>query len=139
MHPQTQGKDERFHRTLKRELLERGGFNSLQHCQQAFDHWREQYNLIRPHQALGQKPPSSRYVASARLYPDQLPTIEYDATDDVRKVRASGCISFSGKQIFVGEGLVGEPVAVRPGDTDGLFQVIFCNRKISEIDLRTEL
>ena len=139
MHPQTQGKDERFHRTLKRELLERGGFNSLHNCQQAFDRWRDQYNLIRPHQALGQRPPSSRYVASARPYPDQLPTIEYEATDDVRKVRASGCISFSGKQIFVGEGLVGEPVAVRPSDTDGLFQVIFCNRKISEIDLRTGL
>jgi len=56
-HPQTQGKDERFHRTLKLELLSRQGFNSLTACQAAFNRWRDQYNQIRPHQALGKKPP----------------------------------------------------------------------------------
>lgn len=139
MHPQTQGKDERFHRTLKRELLNLNGFNSLQACQQALDGWREQYNLIRPHHALGQRPPISRYMASARPYPDRLPMVEYDTGDDVRKVRGNGYINFSGRQLFVGEGLAGESVAVRPSDIDGLFHVMFCNRKISEIDLRIEL
>jgi transposase InsO family protein len=56
-HPQTQGKDERFHRTLKRELLDHRGFDSISRCQHAFDEWRDQYNLIRPHESLGQKPP----------------------------------------------------------------------------------
>lgn len=139
MHPQTQGKDERFHRTLKRELLNRNGFNSLQACQQALDRWRDQYNVIRPHQALDYKPPISRYRVSARPYPDQLPAVEYDTGDEVRKVRANGYINFSGRPLFVGEGLAGEPVAVRPSDTDGIFHVMFCNRKISEIDLRIEL
>jgi transposase InsO family protein len=139
MHPQTQGKDERFHRTLKRELLNRNGFNSLQACQKAFDGWRDQYNLIRPHHALDQKPPISRYRASARLYADQLPAVEYDVGDEVRHVRGNGYISFSGRQLFVGEGLAGEPVAVRPSDIDGLFDVVFCNRKVSEIDLRIAL
>jgi transposase len=36
-HPQTQGKDERFQRTLKRELLNRSGFNSIEACQSAFN------------------------------------------------------------------------------------------------------
>ena len=138
MHPQTQGKDERFHRTLKRELLNRHGFNSLQACQQALDRWRDQYNLIRPHHALDQKPPISRYTASARPYPDQLPAVEYDTGDEVRKVRGNGYISFSNRQVFVGEGLAGERVAVRPSDVDGLFHVLFCNRKVNEIDLRIE-
>lgn len=138
-HPQTQGKDERFHRTLKRELLCRSGFNSLQACQQALDGWRDQYNLIRPHHALDQKPPISRYTASARSYPDRLPTVEYDTGDEVRKVRDNGCINFLGRQLFVGEGLAGEPVAIRESDTDGLFHIIFCNRKVSEIDLRNNL
>jgi transposase InsO family protein len=136
MHPQTQGKDERFHRTLKRELLNRNGFNSLQACQQALDGWRDQYNLIRPHQALDQKPPSSRYRTSARPYPEELPMVEYDIGDQVRKVRGNGYINFSGRQLFVSEGLAGEPVAVRPSDVDGLFHVMFCNRKVGEIDLR---
>jgi transposase InsO family protein len=89
-HPQTQGKDERFHRTLKRELLDRFGFNSIDACQSAFNSWRDQYNLIRPHEALGQKPPISRYVPSARPFPAQLPAVEYDEGDDVRKVRQHG-------------------------------------------------
>lgn len=136
MHPQTQGKDERFHRTLKRELLSRRGFNSLQECQDAFDIWRDQYNLVRPHHALDQQPPISRYTASGRKFPAQLPDVEYDSHDDVRKVKRSGCISFSGLQPYIGEGLAGEPVAVRPTDTEGLFDVMFCTRKVAEIDLR---
>lgn len=136
MHPQTQGKDERFHRTLKHELLERRGFHSLQDCQRAFDTWREQYNLVRPHHALDHQPPISRYSASGRPLPAQLPDIEYESDDDVRKVRGSGCINFLGLHPFVGEGLVGERVAVRPTDTDGLFDVVFGTRKVREIDLR---
>ena len=135
MHPQTQGKDERFHRTLKRELLSRRGFNSLSDCQQAFDGWRDQYNMVRPHYALDQRPPISRYAPSARKFPTKLPPIEYDCGDVVRKVRGNGHINYSGLQLFVGEGLVGEHVAVRPTDADGFFHVVFCNRKVGEIDL----
>jgi len=135
-HPQTQGKDERFHRTLKLELLTHRGFSSLAACQDAFDEWREQYNLIRPHSALNQQPPVTRYAASGRPYPEILPPIQYDVNDEVRKVRRNGHISFSNQQLFVGEGLVGEHVAVRPADDDGLFHIVFCNRKVGEIDLR---
>lgn len=135
-HPQTQGKDERFHRTLKLELLNQG-FNSLVACQDAFDKWREQYNLVRPHSALDQKPPVSRYTASGRAYPARLPAVEYGAEDKVRKVRGNGHISFQGHQLFVGEGLMGEYVAVRPADDDGLFEVVFCHRKLGKIDLRS--
>jgi len=134
-HPQTQGKDERFHRTLKRELLERSGFNSLQSCQHAFDRWRDQYNLVRPHHALGQRPPVSRYEASARSLPIRLPPIEYDAGDNVRRVTGCGQISFKGHVHFVGEGLLGEHVAVRPTSDDGIYRVMFCHREVGRIDL----
>lgn len=136
MHPQTQGKDERFHRTLKLELLDRRGFHSIDTCQHAFDGWRDQYNTIRPHYALGQRPPASRYTISARRYPEILPSIEYDSRDTIRKVRGNGHITFKGRQLFVGEGLVGEPVAVRPSEIDGLMSVVFCDRAVGEIDLR---
>src|SRR5258708_34279029 len=52
-HPQTQGKDERFHRTLKFEVLRHFNFTTLAHCQPGFDHFREPYNLARPHDPLG--------------------------------------------------------------------------------------
>lgn len=138
MHPQTQGKDERFHRTLKRELLMRSGFNSLPACQLAMDGWRDQYNMIRPHAALNQQPPITRYRPSARRFPDQLPPVEYDTEDEVKKVRGNGHINYAGRQIFVSEGLAGEHVAVRGTDVDGLFQIVFCNRTVGGFDLRIE-
>ena len=134
-HPQTQGKDERFHRTLKRELLNRFGFNSIEDCQKAFNCWRNQYNQIRPHEALGQRPPASRYARSARQFPAQLPDVEYDEGDYVRKVRQHGQMQFKGRDFFVGEGLTGEYVAVRPTEEDGIFRVIYCHREISRLDL----
>lgn len=134
-HPQTQGKDERFHRTLKRDLLARFGFHSIPACQVAFDGWRDQYNLIRPHEALGQKPPITRYRHSARTFPDQLPTVEYDDADTVRKVRRHGQLAFNGRDYFVGEGLTGQLVAIRPAAEDGMFKVIFCDHEVTQIDL----
>ena len=135
-HPQTQGKDERFHRTLKRELLERNGFNTIDACQSAFNGWRDQYNLIRPHEALGQRPPVSRYKPSARPFPSDLPAVEYDEGDEVRRVRRHGQLYFKGRDYFVGEGLLDELVAVRPTAEDGVFKVFFCDREIRTIDLR---
>lgn len=136
-HPQTQGKDERFHRTLKRELLERYGFNSLAACQSAFDRWRDQYNLVRPHEALSQQPPVTRYVPSARPFPAQLPPIDYDDGDDVRKVRRHGQLYFKGRDYFIGEGLTDELVAVRKTEQDGILSIIFCDREVARIDLRS--
>jgi transposase InsO family protein len=60
-HPQTQGKDERFHRTLKAEVLDRRRFGELDEAQAAFDAWREVYNTKRPHEAIGLDVPADRY------------------------------------------------------------------------------
>lgn len=135
-HPQTQGKDERFHRTLKRELLDRAGFHSLQACQHALDAWRDRYNLVRPHEALGQQPPVSRYRPSARAYPERLPEVHYEPGDRVLKVRTKGQIHFAGQQLFIGEGLAGEQVAIRSTSTEGLFAVYFCHKLVRHIDRR---
>ena len=135
-HPQTQGKDERFHRTLKLELLARRGFNSLAECQREFDTWRERYNLVRPHEALGQQPPISRYRPSGRALPSVLPEVEYDTRHPVRKVGAKGYISYHSTLHFIGEGLRNELVAVAPTATDGVFDVYFCHHRIRSIDAR---
>ncbi|MDH4554416.1 IS481 family transposase [Pseudomonas sp. BN417] len=134
-HPQTQGKLERFHQTLKREVLHRA-FRDLAHCQQAMAHWREQYNHDRPHEALGQLPPITRYQPSRRSYPEQLPELDYEASDRVLKVGRIGQINFQGRRVFVGGGLYGERVAIRPTAVEGVYDVVFIHKTLRQLDLR---
>jgi transposase InsO family protein len=135
-HPQTQGKDERFHRTLKAELLSRDGFLQVTDPQPRFDRWRDVYNLERPHEALGLAPPASRYQPSLRPYPETLPAIEYGPGDQVRHVQQGGCLTFRGQAFKVPKAFAGYPVALRPTLTDGEFEVFFCRQKIATVNRR---
>jgi transposase InsO family protein len=134
-HPQTQGKDERFHRTLNLELLRRRTFQNLDHAQSHFDSWRTLYNLERPHEALGMDVPASRYKPSFRSLPDSLPPILYDSSDIVRKVQQTGEIWFHGQPHKIGNAFVGHPVALRPSPIDGVLDVFFCHQQIAQINL----
>lgn len=135
-HPQTNGKDERFHRTLKTELLASRHFKDLDDAQRHFNQWRHLYNAKRPHLALNMDTPASRYTASPRSMPGTLQPIEYGEGDIVRQVGYGGRISFKGRSYRVGRGLIGQPVALRPHlDIDGSFDVFFCHQKVRMIDL----
>lgn len=134
-HPQTQGKDERFHRSLNEEVISRQGFTDLGHCQRAFDRWRDVYNLQRPHEALNLDVPASRYRPSNRQMPKVLPDIEYDANHDIRMVQHQGLINYKGGIYSVPKALKGLPVGLRQTDEDGIMDVIFCHQKISQIEL----
>lgn len=134
-HPQTQGKEERFHRTLKRELLDRHGFSSLDSCQKAFDRWREQYNLLRPHEALDLQPPVHRYHPSGRPFPESVPAIEYDSSDEVRKVLPHGDIRFKQGRVFISQALAGEHVAIRPTADEQIWEVYYCHQRVRQINL----
>lgn len=135
-HPQTQGKDERFHRTLKDELLGRHTFMNLLDCQRHFDRWRYRYNLERPHEALSLEVPASRYQPSPRQFPDTLSPIEYASNGEVRKVQDKGSIYFKGKIFRISKAFRGYPVSLQPTQTDGVYMVYFCHHKITEIDLQ---
>jgi transposase InsO family protein len=135
-HPQTMGKDERLHRTLKAELLSRRRLADLPDSQAAFDAWREMYNHERPHQALDMEPPSSRYESSPRPFPEELPPLLYEPGDHTRKVDAAGRISFANRPLYLGKAFRGQLVGVRPTDIDGVFSVYFCSQCIKELDLR---
>lgn len=134
-HPQTQGKDERFHRTLQREVLSRYSFHDLRQVQERFDRWRNVYNLERPHESLGMQTPVSRYRPSPRSFPESLPQIEYDSGDFVRKVQNPGELWFRGKLFKIGRSFVGQHVAIRPSAEEGLFDVFFAHQKIAQINL----
>lgn len=137
-HPQTQGKDERLHRTFKAELLTQVHLHDLQDCQNHFDSWRDFYNRERPHQALNHGVPTERYQPSQRSFPESLPPILYEPEDVVRMVDKGGKLSFQGKVFRVSKAFRYEPVAIRPSDMDGLFNVFYCRFNISTIDLRVE-
>ncbi len=135
-HPQTQGKEERFHRTLKAEVLAGEPFAHLLAAQERFDDWRLSYNHDRPHEALGMATPSSRYLSSLRRYPARLPEIEYGPDDAVRKVQEDGELSFANQVFRVSKAFRGERVAIRPTPTDGVLAIYFMTHRIAQIDLR---
>lgn len=134
LHPQTQGKEERFHRTLKAEVLTRP-FDTLTHCQREFDRWRDVYNLERPHEALGLIPPVQRYRESQRAYPERLPPIEYGPDDQVRKVSIDGDISFRNREIKISRALRRMPVGLRPTTDDNIWDVYFSYSLLGRLDL----
>ena len=134
-HPQTQGKDERFHRSLKVEVLAQRVFADFERMQIRFDEWRYCYNHLRPHEALAMAVPASRYQPSPRSFPEQLPPLEYGATDQVRKVQIDGKISFRNREFHIGRAFRGYPVALRPTTQDGVYEVYFATHRIAQIDL----
>jgi transposase InsO family protein len=134
-HPQTQGKDERFHRSLKFEVLAQRVFPDFEHMQRRFDEWRHCYNHVRPHEALDMQVPASRYRPSPRSFPEQLSPIEYGTTDKVRKVEGNGNITFRRHRFHVGQAFCGYRVALRPSSTDGVYDVYFATHQIAQVDL----
>lgn len=135
-HPQTQGKEERFHRTLNAELLRGASFEDLAHCQRKLDAWRQRYNHERPHQALGMAVPAARYRPSRRCFPEALPAIEYAEADLVRKVDVNGQISFRNRPWRLSKAFRGHAVALRPTAEDGVYSLHFATHRIGSLDLR---
>ena len=132
-HPQTLGKEERFHRTLKQDVIKDCHDRPVIECQGLFDQWRRIYNLERPHQALDMQVPSKHYRMSHRPFPKSLPEIEYHDMDAVRKVQSLGKISFKNKKYKVGRAFIGQRIAVRPTNKNNVFDVFFMKHKIKQI------
>jgi len=134
-HPQTQGKDERFHRTLKAEVLSTRAFTDLEHCQKHFDVWRNIYNLKRPHESLDLQRPADRYQPSPREYPETLAPLEYEPGDIVRKVQKGGYVSFKGNWYKITTGLEGQPIGMRPTNEDGVYDVRYAAQIVTQLKL----
>lgn len=135
-HPQTNGKDERFHKTLVAEVLSGRVFHDFESLQQRFNEWRGIYNNVRPHESLDMQTPADRYQPSPRRMPSSLPAIEYSPDDQVRRVQAMGIVKFQGRRLRTSVALHGQPVALRADrDVDGAFDVFYCHQKIDRFDL----
>lgn len=134
-HPQTQGKVERMHRSLGLEVGDWWTEPDLASCQVRFDSWRRLYNQERPHEALEMAVPASRYVPSPRLYPEQLPPIDYGPGATVRKVQAGGWMHYRGAGYRVSQALRGQPVALRPTEQDGVLSVVYGQYQVGLLNL----
>ena len=134
-HPQTRGKNERFNGTVKREVLDRGGFQSLAGLQARFDRWRQLYNHVRPHEGIDNVPPACRFQPSARRFPRELAEPEYGSDCIIRRVQEDGRISFQGRPRFISGAFAGHPIGLRPTNQDGLFHVLFCRFHVADLDI----
>jgi transposase InsO family protein len=135
-HPQTMGKDERFHRSLKAEVLSGPPFADLAAAGRAFERWRNVYNTQRPHEALELAVPASRYQPSPRDYVEAIAPFEYGPGDTVRRVQQGGHVSILGRNVKVPKAFRGKAVAFRPTEHDGVFDVVFRTQRIATIDIR---
>jgi transposase InsO family protein len=113
--PCENGRHERLHGTLKRDACEPPA-SSPRAQQRCFDTFRRIYNDERPHEAIGNVAPSKIYRASPRPYPARLPEVEYPDDWEIRMARSNGEIKWRGKELFIGEALIREPLGLEEID-----------------------
>lgn len=134
-HPQTQGKVERFHRTLNEWFKHHGMPATLRGFGEAFEELRCEYNQVRPHEALGLDTPAQHYRPSARTYDPNPREWEYPPGATVHRLSDNGCLYLSGRYCFVCHALAGEHVRCEIFDDHML--VSYRHMAIREIDLAT--
>jgi putative transposase len=134
--PQQNGRHERMHGTLKAETSQPAS-DTPSEQQARFDRFRHDFNDNRPHEALGQETPASRYRPSQRIYPARIEEPWYDAEHAVRRVRTSGDIKWGGDLVFISEALPGEPVGIAETEA-GDWLVRFADIDLGIIDRKTK-
>lgn len=131
-HPQTQGKIERCNGSLEAAMVKRPKPEG-QSWQTWLDEYRQEYNHVRPHEALQMEVPAQRWKPSARIFQEQPKPWEYSDPARVRRVRESGAVSFQGQNYFVSRALIGQPVQIEFLENRAI--IWFCRTMVREIDL----
>src|SRR5437660_6808708 len=131
-HPEQNGRHERMHRTLEQELTQPPAANRRKQ-QQALDCFRQEYNEVRPHEALAMQTPAAFYQPSARPFPERVPELEYPGTMLVRSVRPQGNFRWKKHDVFLSEVLWGERIGLLPED-DRWFTIYFAQVPLARFD-----
>jgi hypothetical protein len=132
--PQQNGIHERMHRTLKQEATIPPA-SSMPAQQRKFDRFREEFNLVRPHEALGMKRPGEVYQPSSRSMSRRIEPYQYPGHYLVRRVSRAGTIRVFGKQFFVSHTLDEDYVGLEEVD-DGVYDLFFCFYQIGRYELQ---
>lgn len=132
--PQENGAHERMHRTLKRQAIK----PVRQTCaaqQRNFDAFRREYNEERPHEALGQQTPASRYTPSPRPYPSRLPVPEYPGHFTVKTITTGGTFRFGKRLLYLANALTNQRIGLEETD-DGVWSIYFHTVLLATLDER---
>lgn len=132
--PDQNGRHERMHKTLKDEATRPSKAN-LKQQQKRFDEFVQEFNMERPHEALGMKRPAELYVPSPRRFPEVLPEPQYPRHFEVRRVSRNGGVRWRSQWMSVGHSLIEEPLGFEQV-ADGVWDAWFMNVRIGRFDER---
>ncbi len=132
--PQDNGGHERMHRTFKREAIKPVRHTCRQQ-QRNFDGFQREYNTDRPHEALAQETPASRYRVSPRPYPDRLPPLEYPRHFLVKKITTGGTFRFQNRLLYLANAMVDQHIGLEETD-DGIWAIHFNTVLLATFDER---
>jgi hypothetical protein len=133
-HPEQNGRHERMHKTLKAETASPPS-PDLREQQRSFDRFRYVFNDERPHEALKQKPPASRYERSRRVMPAAPKSPEYPDSMQTRRLDGAGRLKFKGHTELLTKLLAHEPVGLEPIDED-TWEIFYGSIPIAELRIR---
>jgi putative transposase len=133
-HPEQNGSHEQFHSVLKAETTRPPARNAPAQ-QRRFARFCREYNEDRPHEALGDQPPASRYHCSPRLIPRRLPALDYAPHLEIRRVSSNGCVSWRNAALFIATALDGQDIAFEEV-ADGVWTIHFATVALARYDER---
>lgn len=132
--PQENGAHERLHKTLK-ERAARPPAANLNLQQRVFNRFRVTYNELRPHEALDDQTPASRWTPSPRPFPDRLPPLEYPGHFLVKRVTNAGTFRLKHKLLFIANALQQHHIGLEETD-DGIWSIYFGTVLLAKVDER---
>lgn len=138
LHPQTQGKEERFHRTMKEDLLKRTAIKDMVHAQEEFNTFRYCYNVERPHGALNLDTPAKHYKRSKISLPTKIHEPVYENQRQLRKVNCKGYVSIDWHRYYLSEAFANKYLELID-ENDDCISLCYGNFKIAKISLPDRL
>jgi hypothetical protein len=131
-HPEPNGRHERMHRTLKQQTT-RPPAATMRSQQRRFNQFCNEFNEVRPHEALDQKTPASRDKPSPRRFPSRLPAIEYPAHFETRLMRRNGGFRWASQRVPLSHLLEGQYIGLEEVG-DGVWDVCFSHVRLGQMD-----
>jgi len=140
VHPQTQGKVERFNGSYKQERLKFYIPKDMADAQRTREEYMRFYNFVRPHYALDFDHPSQHYKPSERKYREEVPEWDYGHGAILAHVKSTGYLSFKQQGYFLSEGMSGKDVMLRPSTTHkNVFRIVFRGFQIGSLDIESRM
>jgi len=134
-HPEHNGRHERLHRTLKADATKPPA-GSLRQQQHRFNHFRTEYNSVRPHEALAMRAPAAVYHPSSRIYHAHSAPLPYPPHFHQRRVTSAGLIWWQHEDIYLSQTLAGYTVGLDPS-CPSHWDVYFADYLLGTVDLTT--